>query len=117
MSFAVAVLALPQPRSDFIDLGASRLELVKIPAGAFRMGSDAVIRARDDWQLCAACPARNEAERPAHQVTITRDYWMGKFPVTQHQWQEVVGTNPSRIKSAGPDAPVETVSWKEVNNF
>jgi formylglycine-generating enzyme required for sulfatase activity len=47
----------------------------------------------------------------AHPVSLTRGFWIGKFEVTQGQWQKVMGNNPSKFKEAGPSAPVEAVSW------
>jgi formylglycine-generating enzyme required for sulfatase activity len=44
-------------------------------------------------------------------VTLTRAFYCGKFEVTQRQWEAVMGSNPSYFQNAGPDAPVETVSW------
>jgi formylglycine-generating enzyme required for sulfatase activity len=52
-----------------------------------------------------------------HKVTISKDFWIGQFPVTQQQWQEVMGNNPSYCRSAGPDAPVEQVSWNDAQVF
>jgi formylglycine-generating enzyme required for sulfatase activity len=95
----------------------SRLVIVRIPAGTFRMGTDQVIRADDHWKSCSNCPARNDVERPVHRATISEDFWMGQFPVTQRQWQEVTGNNPSDFHGAGPEAPVEQVSWKDVQAF
>jgi len=54
-------------------------------------------------------------EKPAHPVTLTKPFYMGKFVVTQKQWQQVMGTNPSKSKDA--DNPVETVSWDESQAF
>jgi formylglycine-generating enzyme required for sulfatase activity len=54
-------------------------------------------------------------ERPVHQVTISRGFWMGKYPVTQAQWQAVMGSDPSSFK--GADLPVETVSWDDCQQF
>jgi formylglycine-generating enzyme required for sulfatase activity len=104
-------------QSDFIDLGKSRIIVVKIPAGIFGMGSEQVIHADDAWKPCPACAPRNEVERPMHRVTISKDFWMGQFDVTQKQWQEVMGNNPSGNRTAGPDAPVDQVSWKDVQFF
>ena len=42
---------------------------------------------------------------------------MGQFDVTQKQWQDVMGNNPSYNLAAGPDATVEQVSWKDVQSF
>jgi formylglycine-generating enzyme required for sulfatase activity len=50
-------------------------------------------------------------------VRITKDFWMGQFPVTQREWQEVMGNNPSYFPKAGPDAPVEQVSWNDTQAF
>jgi formylglycine-generating enzyme required for sulfatase activity len=101
----------------FVPLVSSRLTIISIPAGMFRMGSELVIKADDVWKPCAECSARNEVERPVHQVTITQPFWMGIFPVTQAQWQEVMGSNPSYKPNAQPNAPVEQVSWKDAQRF
>jgi formylglycine-generating enzyme required for sulfatase activity len=104
-------------RVDYVDLGETRLAVVRILSGAFWMGSNVVIRADDGWSLCSSCPSRNDVERPVHRVTIGHDFWMGQFPVTQRQWQEVMGNNPAYGKSAGADAPVEQVSWNDAQAF
>jgi formylglycine-generating enzyme required for sulfatase activity len=112
------LLARSTPRqSNYVELTKSRLIIVKVPAGTFRMGSDQVIHADDAWNPCSACSPRNEVERPVHQVTISKDFWMGQFDVTQKQWQDVMGNNPSFNLAAGPDAPVEQVSWRDVQSF
>lgn len=105
------------PQSASVDLGRSRVIIVKIPAGSFRMGSDQAIHADDAFKPCPTCPSRNEVERPVHQVTISKDFWMGQFDITQKQWQAVMGNNPSGNQAAGPDAPVEQVSWRDVQSF
>ncbi len=78
------------------------IELVYIPAGTFMMGSPADEVGRDD----------NEVQ---HRVTISKGFYMGKYEVTQAQWGEVMGNNPSEFKSA--TLPVETVSWDDCQNF
>jgi formylglycine-generating enzyme required for sulfatase activity len=120
--FLMALIALPMTGisanpPDYVELVKSRLVIVRIPAGTFRMGTDQVIRADDHWKSCSNCPARNDVERPVHRATISEDFWMGQFPVTQRQWQEVMGNNPSDFHGAGPEAPVEQVSWKDVQAF
>jgi formylglycine-generating enzyme required for sulfatase activity len=55
-------------------------------------------------------------EQPVHRVSI-RSFWMGVTEVTQAQWQTVMGNNPSHFKNAGPDAPVEMVSWEDAQAF
>lgn len=54
-------------------------------------------------------------EKPQHEVVITRGFWMGETPVTQEQWQAVMGENPSRFP--GPRRPVEQVSWHDSVRF
>ena len=87
-----------------MDVGnAATLEMVLIPAGEFLMGSpDSETRARDD-------------EKPQHRVRITKPFYLGKYPVTQEQWEAVMGRNPSQFK--GPKNPVENVSWEDCQAF
>ena len=79
------------------------IEFVWIPAGEFRMGSTSRHAESD--------------ERPVTRVRITRGFWLGKYEVTQRQWQAVMGNNPSRFKNCGGDCPVEWVSWNDVQGF
>ncbi len=54
------------------------------------------------------------SESPQHQV-IVQPFLMGKYPITQAQWQAVMGNNPSDFK--GENRPVETVSWDDAVKF
>lgn len=74
-----------------------------VPPGRFLMGSP------EDEQ------GRLESEGPQHEVVITRGFWMGETPVTQEQWQAVMGENPSQFK--GSRRPVEQVSWQDSQRF
>ena len=56
-----------------------------------------------------------ECEKPAHKVTITTPFYIGKYEVMQEQYQQVMGANPSQIK--GRALPVETVSWDDAQDF
>ncbi len=74
--------------------------LVLIPPGTFQMGSDAASGAR----------YFNDAnQQPVHQVTISKPFWMGRYEVTQAEYQALMGTNPSQF--LGADRPVENVTW------
>lgn len=76
------------------------MELVLIPAGSFQMGAE-----------------KGEAdERPVRQVTISRPFYMGKYEVTQAQWQALMGNNPSLFQG-DPQRPVEQVSWDDAQAF
>ena len=79
------------------------IEFVWIPAGEFRMGSTGRHADTD--------------EKPVTRVRISRGFWLGKYEVTQRQWQAVMGSNPSRFKNCGRDCPVEKVSWNDVQEF
>jgi formylglycine-generating enzyme required for sulfatase activity len=69
-----------------------------IPPGAFLMGSN-----------------DSNDEKPVHRVTISQGFYLGVFPVTQAQWQAVMGYNPSHFR--GDDHPVEQVSWDDCQEF
>ena len=81
------------------------LELEFIAAGTFVMGSPESEAHRDS------------EEGPQTQVTLTQGYWLGKTEVTQRQYEALMGTNPSKFKEAGKDAPVENVSWTDALEF
>ncbi|MBW4665925.1 MAG: formylglycine-generating enzyme family protein [Cyanomargarita calcarea GSE-NOS-MK-12-04C] len=88
-----------------------QLEMVLIPGGNFMMGAPETEEGSSD------------DERPQHPVTIS-PFCMGKYPVTQAQWQAVASfpqvnrelkPDPSRFK--GESRPVESVSWYDANEF
>ena len=79
------------------------IEMVKVEAGSFDMG---------------ATPERDnlyENEKPVHRVTLTNDFYIGKYEVTQKLWKAVMRSNPSYFK--GDDLPVEGVSWNDCQAF
>jgi formylglycine-generating enzyme required for sulfatase activity len=79
------------------------MQLVLIPAGEFLMGTPDSDKYAYDW------------EKPQHRVRITKPFYLGKYPVTQEQWEAVMGNNPSHFK--GPKNPVEQVSWDDCQKF
>ena len=72
------------------------------PAGSFLMGSSSSEDKRD-------------SDETQHRVTLTRGFWMGKYEVTQRQWECVTGNKPSYFR--GADRPVEKVSWDDCQEF
>lgn len=52
-----------------------------------------------------------------HEVKLTKDYYLGKYEVTQREWQMIMGKNPSYFKNCGENCPVENVSWDKVQEF
>jgi len=83
--------------------GGVSLPLVLIPAGRFLMGSP-----ENDVD-------RFDDEGPQHEVTISGPFYLGQFPVTQAQYEAVMGKNPSHF--TGNDRPVECVCWDEAVVF
>ena len=80
-----------------------RMEFLAIPPGEFTMG-------------CSPGDSRcDDDEKPSHRVRITQGFEMGKYEVTQAQWEAVMGNNPSRFR--GADRPVEAVSWNEIREY
>ena len=90
-------------RQKIEDLGNGiKLEMVYIPGGSFLIGSPKKERGRKDF------------EGPQHQVNI-HPFYMSKYPITQQQYQRIMGKNPSYFK--GKKRPVECVSWNNATEF
>jgi formylglycine-generating enzyme required for sulfatase activity len=100
----IQVASSPQVLTETLP-GRIKLELVKIPAGSFTMGSN-----------------EDDSEKPPHKVTL-KEFYLGKFPVTQKQYQAVMWNNPSKFKAgflgkkSSQKHPVETVSWNDAKEF
>ena len=58
---------------------------------------------------------QSDDEKPVHKVRISQLFYLGKYQVTQAQWQAVMGDNPSRFK--GGNLPVEMVLWEDCQKF
>jgi formylglycine-generating enzyme required for sulfatase activity/DNA-directed RNA polymerase subunit RPC12/RpoP len=92
--------ALGPPREISLDLGGDvKMEMVLIPAGEFEMGSN-------DGE---------KGEKPVHKVKLSQSYYMGKYVVTQAQYEKVMGKNPSVCK--GEDLPVDSVNYVDAEAF
>src|SRR5438128_1842698 len=88
-----------QVNPDSPALNELRAGFVQIPAGEFMMGSD----------------TGSAAEKPAHRVRISQPFEMGKYEVTQAEWEAVMGNRPSYF--GGDRRPVEQVTWDDVQEF
>ena len=93
---AVSARDIAPPRTMMNRLN---MEFVWIPPGSFVMGSE----------------NKYLNEQPSHRVTINSGFYLGKYQVTQAQWQKVMGNNPSHFK--GDDLPVESVSYNDAYTF
>jgi formylglycine-generating enzyme required for sulfatase activity len=107
---AAAVATAPIPRPETGDSGGTTkvnpkdgLTYVRLRGGTFMMG----------------CSVRDsecfDEEGPAHQVTITKGFWIGQTEVTQEAYQRVTGKNPSEDK--GARLPVDQVTWDEAQAY
>lgn len=100
---AAAFVPSGPPRTKFVGIGGGvSLELVLIPSGLFMMGSPADEKDRDD----------DETQR---QVVVSKMFYLGKYPVTQKEWQAVMGGNPSHFQ--GENLPVEKIGWDDARAF
>ena len=100
------VVQAPIANSDNITIpvmdGIS-IDMVRVEAGTFTMGATTEMENPFD------------DEKPTHRVTLTNDYYIGKYEVTQALWQAVMGNDPSSFK--GDNLPVEKVSWDDCQDF
>ena len=80
----------------------SFIEMIWVEPGTFMMGSPTDELGR-------------QANEIQHKVTLTKGYWLGKYEVTQDQWETVVGGNPSYFK--GGNRPVETLTYANALTF
>lgn len=75
-------------------------EMVTIPAGSFLRGSE----------------TGRSTERPVHKVSV-KSFMIGRVEITQKQWRDVMGSNPSANQACGENCPVDSVSWDDVHDF
>jgi formylglycine-generating enzyme required for sulfatase activity len=85
------------PKPDYIVKSALNMELIWCPPGSFIMG-----------------PGQGN-DSPAHPVILTKGFYLGKYEVTQEEYQKIMDINPSRFK--GAKLPVEAVSWNDAVAF
>ena len=87
---------------SMVAYAAPDIEMVPVKGGCYRMGD--------------TFGDGGKNEKPVHQVCVD-NFSIGKYLVTQAQWQAVMGNNPSHFKECGPNCPVEQVSWEDVQKF
>jgi formylglycine-generating enzyme required for sulfatase activity len=107
--------------------GPAELEFVEIPAGSFLMGTAIPTCPTDDpatpaneYENCM--DAVNRDELPPHEVTFPCPFFIGKYEVTQKQWNEVMGFNPSvfgkgKVNTDPALHPVENISVLDTQDF
>jgi sulfatase modifying factor 1 len=97
MSSAVAFSADPAIKDN-----TPKIEFVLVKGGCYQMGD--------------VFGGGNKDEAPAHEVCV-KDFYLGKYEVTQDQWERVMGDNPSEFKQCGENCPVDSVSWDMAQEF
>jgi formylglycine-generating enzyme required for sulfatase activity len=100
---AVVLAACARPAPTYTE-PFTGMRFVLLPAGEFTMGSPPGEPGRQDDEV-------------AHRVVLSRPFYLAATEVTQGEWTKVMGSNPSRFRELGPQAPVERVSWVEVHEF
>ena len=99
------------PKTLTVDLGNGvTMEFVLIPKGKFQMGSPATEPERNPWEKDF------DAEKQ-HEVEISKPFYLAKYPVTQAQYQQVMGKNPNHFKDDSGRLPVEDGSWDDTQDF
>lgn len=83
--------------NQHLSLGNLNIEMVLVQGGAYMMGREG-----------------NKEDARLHSVELD-DFYIGKYEITQFQWEMVMGSNPSQV--IGDSLPVENVSWEEVHHF
>ncbi|OQX74564.1 MAG: hypothetical protein B6D61_11505 [Bacteroidetes bacterium 4484_249] len=114
----VAVTPFDATKTETITLTANgvidkNIKLEKVPSGDIEMvfvkGGTFTMGCTSEQSDCG------DDEKPTHEVSVS-DFYMGKYEVTQKQWLEIIGNNPSHFKNCD-DCPVEQVSWNDVQEF
>ena len=102
---AIAATGLPWRVRD----NGTGIEMVLVPPGIFDMGC---IQGSNSFGCYSW-------EQPVHAVTLTNAFYIGRYEVTQAQWQAKMGSNPSyyRGQADSPSRPVEQVSWNTIQGF
>lgn len=100
-ALALALVTIPKSNiayasTEMVSDPVSNIEFVPVKGGCFQMG--------------------DAEEKNLHEVCVS-DFAIGKYEVTQGQWQAVMGNNPSRYSSCGSDCPVDQVSWYDIQEF
>jgi formylglycine-generating enzyme required for sulfatase activity len=96
------IMESSKPAKTGGEASAVNMEFVLVKGGCYQMG-DSLGDGYGD-------------ERPVHEVCVN-DFYIGKYDVTQGQWKEIMGSNPSEFNHCGDNCPVENISWNDTQAF
>jgi len=99
-------------RTETITVDGVRFKMIEVTAGTFTMGANDGDTLSYDW------------DKPAHKVTLTKDYFIGETEVTQTLWEAVMGFKPTEggvqwdeTYGLGANRPAYSVSWRDIQEF
>jgi formylglycine-generating enzyme required for sulfatase activity len=81
------------------------MEFILLPSGEFQMGAL-------DYDTKA-----DHTEKPSHDSKINKSFYISKFLTTQENWEKIMGNNPAKFIESGKNAPIESITWDEVQIF
>ncbi len=105
---ATATINVLQASKYYISVNG--IEFVLVEAGTFLQGAQS-----EDPTLPNYYPDANSNQAPVHSVTISKDYFIGRYELTQEQYENIMGSNPSTFKN--PNNPVEMVDFTATMDF
>ena len=108
---ATATITVTQAKmDDKYNITVNGIEFVLVEKGTFLMGAQNTDASLPNYSTYASATTA-----PVHSVTITKDFYIAKYELTQAQYEKITGNNPSTTK--GPNNPVEMVNWNDAQKY
>jgi formylglycine-generating enzyme required for sulfatase activity len=115
-SFELTKIKIAGPTShEQVITNSIGMKFVLIPAGTFTMGSQ--LSPEEIAKRYGGKTEYYKEEQPPHPVIISKPFYLQTTEVSQGQWKNIMGSNPSYEKGCGDECPVESVSWNQVQKF
>ena len=119
------VVAILSTLACFSLIGFAQDTLDQAPGGSINDDLDGsepapdgfVLIQSDTFEMGSSAEPGRDGDETEHAVTLTRDFFLQRYEVTQVQWQDLMGTNPSHFANCGDDCPVEMVSWYDALRY
>jgi formylglycine-generating enzyme required for sulfatase activity len=102
----ISIIAKSSQNTNFkITKNSLGMEFILLPPGEFQMGAL-------DYDTKA-----DHSEKPSHNSKINKSFYISKYPTTQENWEKIMGNNPAKFIESGKNAPIESITWDEVQIF